>query len=681
MSEKWESQVQSAVRDSQCHVVGEADIVNEAQAIVVNACLKAFGSDPTCFVYIEPCTADSTERPPDVLICHKDIGILVIEVKGFPIEAIDRIEAGTMSIKKRNGDIRKHNPWHQVRQAMFSIINAIDRRLEEGQHTPLYNYMVAFPSINEMDWVKKRFPECVVMKNVLLSNQINNKQSLKDSVNALVTDTMKRAHKPVPLDESTIPVIKAAFGDSAVINPPRTPRPDVDELTLGAEIDDIEQQIKILSEEQQELSRLDAENHPRLIRGVAGSGKTIVLANMVASLLKRDADKIFDLFPRDTNTVKVGVVCFNRTLVPFIIDKVATAFKQKTHRDLPANVVKFSHFNGFMKSICQASGINHMAAGEYYEDQVRGALYYQKQIRDLKRSSPRMYPNILFDVIFVDEGQDLIQEEFALLLDLIKPHGDTNEKPIIIFYDDAQNLYGKPRPVWQNLGIDVRRGDRARVMKICYRNTKEIIELAYNVLLGSMATQTTRTATREFADVNYLKREGLLNEKDGLIHVNFTTRNGPQPIIKVFDNPEEKNEWICDEVIRLVEKEEVRPEDILILAPQRWVIDGLLDKISKRQNGCIQGFNQPHRRGEKDEYIFSAGNITMSTIHSAKGYDAPVVFLIGGNLFQRTSEGRATFYVGATRAKHLLYIAGLNRSNTLSEEANEITKALWGSVN
>ncbi|MEM8494484.1 MAG: ATP-binding domain-containing protein [Planctomycetota bacterium] len=49
----------------------------------------------------------------------------------------------------------------------------------------------------------------------------------------------------------------------------------------------------------------------------------------------------------------------------------------------------------------------------------------------------------------------------------------------------------------------------------------------------------------------------------------------------------------------------------------------------------------------------------MSTLHSAKGYDAPLVILVGCDRIKSDTEGRAQFYVGATRAKHHLVLTGI----------------------
>ena len=71
----------------------------------------------------------------------------------------------------------------------------------------------------------------------------------------------------------------------------------------------------------------------------------------------------------------------------------------------------------------------------------------------------------------------------------------------------------------------------------------------------------------------------------------------------------------------------------------------------------------------KDNYILQRGKITFSTIESAKGYDAPIVFLVGAVLLPTDNRGRAEFYVGATRSRYKLFVSGVEKDqpNLLSE--------------
>jgi superfamily I DNA/RNA helicase len=66
----------------------------------------------------------------------------------------------------------------------------------------------------------------------------------------------------------------------------------------------------------------------------------------------------------------------------------------------------------------------------------------------------------------------------------------------------------------------------------------------------------------------------------------------------------------------------------------------------------------------------------MSTTKGAKGYDSYVVFLVGIDNFGTDNKGRASFYVGATRAKLQLYLTGIKRSGALIDEVQKLNGLL-----
>jgi superfamily I DNA/RNA helicase len=91
-----------------------------------------------------------------------------------------------------------------------------------------------------------------------------------------------------------------------------------------------------------------------------------------------------------------------------------------------------------------------------------------------------------------------------------------------------------------------------------------------------------------------------------------------------------------------------------------------------------KGIKRPYAKEERDDFIFRPGYLTISTPHSAKGYDAQIVFLLGTDQYSAEPEGRASFYVGATRAKLLLYVTGRDGTNTLLHEAQKLLR-MFGS--
>jgi superfamily I DNA and RNA helicase len=79
---------------------------------------------------------------------------------------------------------------------------------------------------------------------------------------------------------------------------------------------------------------------------------------------------------------------------------------------------------------------------------------------------------------------------------------------------------------------------------------------------------------------------------------------------------------------------------------------------------------------DRDHYIFRPGCLTVSTVYGAKGYDAPLVFVVGADRFSDANDGRAAFYVAATRAKLFLTVTGVDRPDTLLREAMAVRALL-----
>lgn len=676
MANNWQQDLYGAIRKAKIRVVGQDDVKNEAQARVAVAVIGAYGDSPAGFVYIEPCTARSTKRPPDVLLCHPDVGVLIIEVKGYPLDIIQGTEAGKLFIREE-GYNRPRDPFAQSAEAMFNIKNEVERIVRRQRVMPLFNFMAAFPNISESDWSAKGYDRALPSGQLLFKEHIETTRRLEQRISMLVRESLTESRKETPLTADHIQVVEQVLGKSSTINESRPPRAWVDERKLGAYVDEMAALDKYLSTEQQDLSRLKVEGHPRLIRGVAGSGKTIVLAEMVARLVHRKSSQPDDMFSEPSAQPRIAVVCFNRSLVQFIQRKIRDSYKQQTLEALPSDTVLITHFNGLMIELRDQRVWDYVPIPKV-RDSAQRAIMYREQLGRFATQNPEWYKTLLYDAIFVDEGQDFVREEYQLLLDLLKTHPKTGEKSLVIFYDDAQNLYARPRPNWKQIGIDVQRGDRARVMKECFRNTREIVELAFNTLLGSQAPPHMRVQTRTYADVNYLKQWGLIEEHGDHFRVRFAERTFRKPIVHKFPSRFKEKEWIATELVRLIDEEQVRPEDILVVFHRREDFEDFPNVItSQAKNEFIKGFIRPYGQNpDRNEYIFREGHLTISTTHGAKGYDAQIVFVAGADLFDTENEGRASFYVGATRAKMLLYVSGLDRPNTIITEVEAINTVL-----
>jgi superfamily I DNA and RNA helicase len=159
--------------------------------------------------------------------------------------------------------------------------------------------------------------------------------------------------------------------------------------------------------------------------------------------------------------------------------------------------------------------------------------------------------------------------------------------------------------------------------------------------------------------------------------VRFAEREGVPPDIRSFASQAQELDWVSAELARLIGEEDVRREDILVVfyKPQCFDFAGLKQRVAQRLGGCefVEPFGVSQ---DKRSYIFKPGCLTLSTVYGAKGYDAPVVFLVGADRFEMTREGRAAFYVASTRAKIRLYVTGVNSGESLLTEATRVANML-----
>src|ERR1017187_1044281 len=94
----WRVRVSQSVRDARIEVIGQQDVKNEAQADAVCAILRAYGDSPRGFLYVEPYLPKKV-GPNDILLCHPDVGVLVVEIKAYRIADIARVVAGNLFVK------------------------------------------------------------------------------------------------------------------------------------------------------------------------------------------------------------------------------------------------------------------------------------------------------------------------------------------------------------------------------------------------------------------------------------------------------------------------------------------------------------------------------------------------------------------------------------------------------
>ncbi len=548
------------------------------------------------------------------------------------------------------------------------------RHKQSGAQEPYFDCVTAFANIYRADWEARGFIGSYHPDEILFAEDIATPEKLRAK---LLTWIKRKAGRRLPCSPEALHSVREALGYSEILKK-HNRRAPVIPSTLGALIDAAELHQKRFSPEQLELAEKEFDGRSQIVRGVAGSGKTAVLVKNLANMLDRKRHGTQLRLEEVPAVERVLVVCFNRALVPLLRQMLEAACKDLMHAGVP-DYVDIVHLAGLQYRLWERAGkLLRYCQYESGQDKDQGkdiAADYCRQIDGLSEEQRASFDKLLYSTIYVDEGQDLFEEQYEFLMRLLRIDPETGSKNMVVFYDDAQNLYGRPRPTWSDLGIQA--SGRSSVMRTCHRNPKQILEFAFNVLLG--AATEKRVLTREFADSNFLKENGLVEELPDRWLVHFAARtDGEVPSVKLFATRSDELTWVVAHLKWLVEEQGVQPHEILLVCKNPMRLEQDLEREIRRRMPGMPSLHKPYGKdnSDKGKILFQEGTLTLASVHAAKGYDCPVVLLFGADVFEADVESRATFYVAATRAKMRLFVSGLRRAGSLAEEAEAVSAIL-----
>jgi len=403
--------------------------------------------------------------------------------------------------------------------------------------------------------------------------------------------------------------------------------------SLGYQITKRRELRPVLSQEQERLCRLELDGKPRLVRGVAGSGKTVVLAHWLMQTVKRlegQAD------------MRIWAVFANRSLQSLIGSSIESAWDKETDgKPFPWDRVSLYHIREILDVLLPEVG---RSMREFqYEYDVAAEAYLEKV--DVDTIAPRC------DALFIDEAQDLGPQTLKLLTNLVRQTDpdDANSRSVNIFFDNAQNIYRRGTPTWSEFGIDMR--GRSTVMKESFRSTQPITEFALNVLYRLQPPESS-------PDHKELVNRGLIEKTqrsgNDWWKVRFNQVDGPKPTFRKFANLDSEIQGVADYCRHLIEQEGVQPADICLLyngGNIKYRLENTVAPILAEIG--VELSVQTNKPFERDGSLLLA-----TTSNSFKGYDSEVVIIVGADQFTAKEIGILpnNLYVAMTRARSELAI-------------------------
>jgi len=422
----------------------------------------------------------------------------------------------------------------------------------------------------------------------------------------------------------------------AAPSPAETQATYADSPQLGHQLELRKVLRPLMSYEQQQLVNFILDGKPRLVRGVAGSGKTVVLANWLEQVVMSLKDK---------TDASVWAVFANRSLESLIKAMIDEAWQRTPDRgEFPWQRVRTLHVRDVMSEIGSEIGLGRMAPNDFdYESRAN-------RILGLVATYP-IAPRCA--AMFIDEAQDMGMDTLKLLAQLVEQsdRNDPKSRAIHVFYDNAQNIYHRGTPTWSEIGLDMR--GRSFVMKESFRSTRPIAELALNVLYR-LQPPDNDPDYRELLERNLVERTTLAGADWWVVR--FNQVEGPAPVLHCCQNWEVEMNAIASQILRWVQEEAVSPRDVVVICNQRTRGEALAARIQLRLGHLGTSFF-----ASAQELNRSRDSVLVSTPHSFKGYDSEIVIVAGVDDF--TAERGAkllanNLYVAMTRARSALHLYG-----------------------
>jgi len=424
------------------------------------------------------------------------------------------------------------------------------------------------------------------------------------------------------------------------------------------------------------------------IRGLAGSGKTIILALKAAYLHVQHPDwKIAVTF--NTRSLKAQ---FKQLINTFYIEQANDEPNWDNLHIIQAwGSPGGGENNGIYFSFCSnqenSDYLDFTAArSKYgYEQAFHGAC--KLALSQISNPSP------IYDAILVDEAQDFSPAFLKICFELLK-----NPKRLVYAYDELQNLGSESLPAPEILFDKYKNGSpkvvfhydengvskQDIVLKICYRNSKPTLVTAHSLGFGIYRKKDPKIDTglvqmfeqkELWKEIGYVEEKGILEFGE---HVKLARSPESSPLFleqhsdvddlikfQQFNSVEEMNDWVAENILINLKEDELLSDDIIVINPDplktRDAVAPIRAKLFKNgANSHTTGISS-----SRDEF-FDAENksIAFTGIYRAKGNEAAMVYVINAqDCFKSNNRNlskiRNRLFTAITRSKAWVRVVGV----------------------
>jgi superfamily I DNA and RNA helicase len=421
---------------------------------------------------------------------------------------------------------------------------------------------------------------------------------------------------------------------------------------------------------------------PQRIRGLAGSGKTIVLARKAAEIHRRNPER------------RVAVVFLTRALGPTLEKHIKrflgdTPWNRDTLRILPAWGSASSP--GVYHLLCQALGERAIAFSEAKSMGGFGAVCGALAVR--WESQPRSM--VLWDQVLVDEAQDLPKGFFRLLWRAMAP-----PHRIVWAYDELQTLNNEPLPGPLELfGVDDPAlhlknppGEAQRDINLekCYRTPPWTLVAAHGVGLRSVHAPEYAQWIEDKSLWSVIGYEVTGTWEPGqTVTLHRPERSSPTffgRILKpedaldwkTFDSVPAQDESVVAAIQDDIQRGGLRPEQVLVIFADSRTVRARAGQLQLQLQQRGIGAQVAGVSAGTDTFVVP-GSVTLASFYRAKGNEAARVYLVDAGVSGWPDfHERSALFVAMTRSTAWLRIAGVGAAmERLASELEQLKNDGW----
>lgn len=494
-----------------------------------------------------------------VVVCEK--GIACLEIKGGRVAC----QNGQWLFTDRHGNENRKNegPFAQVTGNMFSLKNVIKAKFRGNHHfgNILFASGVLFPDIEFLSQGEEIIPEIIYDETTLdITTYL-----------AGIFDYWEKQQRSLPsvLSAQDIKEIVGFLRGEFLYQP-----------SLGSRIEDVDRFLSRYTEDQKAVIKGLTGNRHLMIKGGAGTGKTFCALDYA---LRESA-----------NGSRVLYLTFNKNL--------ATALNREV-KDCAQ--LKIINIHGLFGELIAVDLDLLKQDSKHYFEEVMPEHYYQK----LKAMSPDELEVAQYDLLVIDEAQDILRSNYLFCLDLLL-RGGLDKGRWAIFYDDKQNLFNP--------------------------HFEEGLEMLEDYDCTKFTLFTNCRNTRQI---------GEFNAKVSSYELNECLRENGEDVTVIHYQNDDQFEQEMTSLIKTMKKEKVQLSDVVFLSPKKY-------QNSKAKNGLekIGGVNELH-----DQIEIQNNKPIFATIQGFKGLDAKVVILVDTDkIFEHNFS--KYMYIGISRARGKLFV-------------------------